>query len=318
MAPLEGQHCSKLSKWLYFWNRGAFQGESLRLTIHKICPPAPERRGHLPVVTRGEGVPYRDPMRHAHDQSRTPMKIALVGTGQMGQTVATVAPERGHDIEARFHSDRPFLEASPTALEPVDIAIDFSLPSLALPHLRRYCEWDVPVVMGTTGWYDALDDVRALVDRHDASVLYAPNFSVGVAVLSRALDHVTHLMNELGEYDAFVREMHHTRKVDSPSGTAQKLGEQIVAGLERKDHIEPETQHQRIDPSAVHVTSTRVGTVFGTHTIGFDSPFDRITLEHQAKNRRGFAVGALKAADWLQGRVGLFSLDDMLDDWLDT
>lgn len=245
------------------------------------------------------------------------MKLALVGTGQMGRAVAEEADTGPHTVVSRFDSDRPFLDAPQSALHDADVAIDFSLPDLARPHLRRCCEWNVPVVMGTTGWYDALDEVHALVQQHDASVLYAPNFSIGVAVLSRTLDHVTSLMDELDDYDAFVQELHHTKKADSPSGTAQMLGEQIVNGLERKDHVESETQHQRIDPSAVHVSSTRTGTAFGEHTVGFDSPFDRVALRHRAKNRRGFAVGALRAAEWLHGRTGLYTLDDVLDDWLD-
>lgn len=246
------------------------------------------------------------------------MDLALVGTGQMGQAVAAEADAGPHSIVARFNSNRPFLDAPPAAVGDVDAAIDFSLPGLAVPHLRRYCEWNVPAVIGTTGWYDALDEVQDLVQRHDASVLYAPNFSIGVAVLSRALDHATALMDELDDYDAFVQELHHTQKADSPSGTARMLAEQIVDGLDRKDHVETETQHQRIDPSAVHVSSTRTGTAFGEHTVGFDSPFDRIALRHRAKNRRGFAVGALRAAEWLDGRSGLFTLDDVLDDWLNT
>ncbi|WP_263792800.1 4-hydroxy-tetrahydrodipicolinate reductase [Salinibacter sp.] len=246
------------------------------------------------------------------------MKLALVGTGQMGGAVAREAEADSHEVVARFHSDRPFLEASRSAVEEADMAVDFSLPELAVPHLRRCCEWQVPVVMGTTGWYDALDDVRTLVQEHDASVLYAPNFSIGVAVLSRALGHVTTLMDALDDYDAFVQELHHTKKADSPSGTAQLLAEQVVDGLSRKDHVEPETQHQRIDPSAVHVSSTRAGTAFGEHTVAFDSPFDRVALRHRAKNRRGFAAGVLRAAEWLRGRRGLFTLDDVLDDWLNA
>lgn len=246
------------------------------------------------------------------------MKLALVGTGQMGQAVAGTAPDRDHEVTVRFNSDRPFLEANRDVLAEVDAAIDFSLPPLAVSHLRRCCEWQLPVVVGTTGWYDALDEVEALVQQHDASVLYAPNFSIGVAVLSRALDRATQLVDELDDYDTFVHEMHHTKKVDSPSGTARMLGEQLVAGLERKDHVEPDTQHKRIDPTAVHVTSTRAGTAFGEHTVGFDSPYDRLSFRHRAKNRRGFAVGALQAAEWLVGRTGLFTLDNVLDDWLGT
>lgn len=245
------------------------------------------------------------------------MDVALVGTGQMGEAVAQVAEERGHTIDARFHSDRPFEAADPSSLERSDVAIDFSLPSLALTHIRRYCEWNQPAVIGTTGWYDELDAVEELVEKHDASLLYAPNFSMGIAVARRALEGVLPLLDQLGEYDPFVQEIHHTQKVDSPSGTAQMLGDLIVEGLERKDRVETETQHQRIDPSAVHVTSTRAGGVFGEHTVAFDGPYDRVAVEHRAKNRRGFAAGAVRAAEWLVGRDGLFTLDDVLEDWLD-
>ncbi|MFB6273038.1 MAG: 4-hydroxy-tetrahydrodipicolinate reductase [Salinibacter sp.] len=247
------------------------------------------------------------------------MRLALVGTGQMGQAVSALTDESPHTVIARFNSDRPFLNAERSALAEVDVAVDFSLPRLAVPHLRQYCEWQLPVVMGTTGWYDELDEIQTLVAQHDASVLYAPNFSIGVAVLSRAVDRVTALMDELDDYDAFIHETHHTKKADSPSGTARMLAEQLVDGLARKSHIDPETQHDRIDPEAVHVTSTRTGTTFGEHTVGFDSPYDRISLRHRAKNRRGFAQGALRAAEWLTGKTtGLFTLEDMLDDWLNS
>ena len=243
------------------------------------------------------------------------MNVALVGTGQMGSAVEQVALDRGHDIGAHFDSGRPFADADPSALESIDVAVDFSLPGLALDHIRRYCDWGLPAVVGTTGWYDQLDAVERLVDETGASLLYAPNFSVGIAVVRRALEGVLPLLDQLGDYDPFVREMHHTNKVDSPSGTAQMLGGLLVEGLERKDHVETETQHQRIEASAVHVTSTRAGSVYGEHTVGFDGPYDQITVGHRAKTRRGFAAGAVRAAEWLDGRPGLYTLDDMLEDW---
>jgi 4-hydroxy-tetrahydrodipicolinate reductase len=123
------------------------------------------------------------------------MKLALVGTGQMGQAVAQVAADQGHEVVARFNSTHPFLSASPDALDGADVAVDFSLPSLALDHIRRYCEWQQPAVVGTTGWYDQRDAVEDLVAEHDASLLYAPNFSLGVAVVRRALQAVTPLLD---------------------------------------------------------------------------------------------------------------------------
>ena len=148
------------------------------------------------------------------------------------------------------------------------------------------------------------------------SVLYAPNFSLGVAVLVHALRSVTPLLEKLPEYDAYVHELHHTRKVDSPSGTALLLANVLVDGLSRKTRVEPETQHERIASEALHVTSTRVGGVVGHHTVGLDSPYDQIQLVHEAKSRQGFAFGAVRAAEWLPGKKGLFTLDDVLKDWL--
>lgn len=245
------------------------------------------------------------------------MNIALVGTGQMGQAVAALAPERGHDIVTRFSSDRPLADAAPETLAAADVAVDFSLPAVALEHVRRYCTWQQPAVIGTTGWYGALDDVKTWVADHDAALLYAPNFSLGVAVLKRALASVAPLIDAIPDFDAFVHELHHTHKVDSPSGTAEMLAEVLVDRIARKSHVETEAQHQRIDAEALHVTSTRAGTAFGEHTVGFDSAFDRVELSHRAKGRRGFALGALRSAEWLVGRTGLYTLDDVLDDWLE-
>lgn len=246
------------------------------------------------------------------DKDRPKMKLAIVGTGQMGQAVEVLALQRGHEIATRFNSARPLLGADPSDLEGVDAAIDFSIPSLAVDHVKRFCEWNIPAVIGTTGWYERLDDVAEWVDRLNAAVLYAPNFSLGVALLVRALRSLVPLLEDLPEFDAFVHEIHHVRKLDSPSGTATMLGGILVDGLSRKTHVEAETQHGRIDAKALHVTSSRVGGVFGKHTIGLDSPFDSLELIHEAKNRQGFAFGAVRAAEWLKGRSGLFTLDDVL------
>ncbi len=244
------------------------------------------------------------------------MKIALVGTGRMGRAVEALAAERGHDVVARFNALHPLAAArNASALHGADVAIDFSLPPLALDHLNLYCRWNQAAVIGTTGWYDDLDRVREWVARSEAAVLYAPNFSLGIALLVRALRGVGPLLDRLHEYDVAVHEAHHTGKVDSPSGTALLLARVLLDDLARKTHVEPETQHQSIDPRALHVTSSRLGSVFGEHTVYLDSPFDQITLTHQAKNRQGFAFGALKAAEWLPGRKGLFTLDDLLLDF---
>ena len=204
----------------------------------------------------------------------------------------------------------------PDALESADAIIDFTLPDAAPDNIERYCRWGLPAVIGTTGWYDRLDEVKALVDKYDGAVLYAPNFSIGVALLARAVRSVLPLLDELPEYDAAVHEVHHIGKADSPSGTALMLADLIVDGLNRKDHIETETQHGRIDAAALHVTSSRLGEVVGRHDISLDSPFDKLVFSHEAKEpawlciRRG--VGRRVAFDY----QGLFTLDDLLAEWL--
>lgn len=240
----------------------------------------------------------------------------------MGEAVSKLAAERGHEIAARFdeYIDRyPALPDSaerPVALDAADAVIDFTLPDAALKNIERYCRWGIPAVIGTTGWYDRLDEAKALAGKHDGAILYAPNFSIGVALLARAVRSVLPLLNALPEYDMAVHEAHHTGKADSPSGTALMLGDLILDGIDRKRHMAPETQHGRIVPHALHVTSSRLGEVVGKHDISLDSPFDKLTFSHEAKNRRGFAFGAVRAAEWLPGRKGFFTLDDLLDEWL--
>lgn len=243
------------------------------------------------------------------------MKLVLIGTGRMGRAVEALAHEQGHDVVARFNHVYPLPDV-PDEIPDADVAVDFSLPGCVLGHIERCCAWGLPLVVGTTGWHEHLPRVADRVEREGAAVLYAANFSVGVALVRLALQGLMPLLDRLPEYDAFIHEVHHTGKVDSPSGTARLLAQVLLDGLARKTHLAVETQHQRIDPAALHVTSTRAGHVFGTHRVILDSPFDQIELTHQAKGRDGFAAGALYAATWLQGRRGLFTLDDMLHDWL--
>ncbi len=248
-----------------------------------------------------------------------PLKIALVGTGRMGQAVEAVLDREGvHTVVARFDEAHPLVDVRDPEdeLNGADVAIDFSAPDAALDNLHQYGFWGLDAVVGTTGWYGDLDKVRGWVEEGQNGVLYAPNFSLGVAVLVRAIRGALPLLDKLDDYDPFVHEIHHIGKVDSPSGTALMLADELLGGLERKSRIEPETQHGRIEPNALHVSSTRAGAVFGEHTVGFDSDVDQLLFRHIAKGRDGFAVGAVRAAGWVHGRTGLFTLDDMLADWV--
>ena len=172
------------------------------------------------------------------------MHIVLVGTGKTGRSIDRLAEEHGHQVVARFNTAHPL----PDTLDvtPVDVIIDFTTPDLALDHIRRYCSWNIPAVIGTTGWYDKLDAVAHWVDTHDATILYAPNFSLGVAVTASLVERAVAIINKLPAYDGYVHEFHHRMKLDSPSGTALHLANCVVKGLERKTHLAVETQHQPI------------------------------------------------------------------------
>jgi len=240
-----------------------------------------------------------------------PFSLALIGTGRMGQAVEAVARERGHTVAARFDAETPFLDDADTV---ADVFVDFSDPAVALAHVERIADRGLRAVVGTTGWTGDLDRIARRVAAGGGAIVWAPNFSLGVALVVRALRGMLPLLNRLDGYDAYVHEVHHTGKLDSPSGTALRLAEVLVGGLDRKTRVEPETVHGLIDPQALHVTSTRAGHVFGEHTVGLESAMDQISVTHRALDRRAFAMGAVVAAEWLQGRSGLFTLDDVLED----
>ena len=241
------------------------------------------------------------------------MHLALAGTGRMGQAVEAVAAERGHAVVARFDRAAPLLDArDDAALNGADVVVDFSVPAVALDHIHRYAAWGADAVVGTTGWTDDLDRVRAWVEEGGAGLLWAPNFSLGLALVERALRGLLPLLDRLDDYDLAVHEVHHAGKLDSPSGTALRLADVLLGGVARKTHVEAEAQHGAIDPAALHVTSQRLGSVLGEHTVTLDSPVEQVEVVHRAKSRRAFAVGAVRAAEWVRGRQGLFTLEDMI------
>lgn len=244
------------------------------------------------------------------NDSVTPLHLVLVGTGRMGKAIENIVLREGrHSITARFDETHPLEDAQ---LAEADLIIDFSTPAAVLDNIHRYCFWGVNAVIGTTGWYEQLSKVKDWVEEGGNGLLYAPNFSLGVAALVRALRGVLPLMNRLDEYDPYIHELHHKGKIDSPSGTALLLAETILRGLDRKTVLATETQHGQIAASDLHVTSSRAGSAFGEHTVVFDGPSDQLIFQHIARNREAFASGAIRAAEWLRGREGLFTLDDML------
>ena len=220
------------------------------------------------------------------------MKLAIVGYGKMGKLIEQLAPEYGFTIHARLDMNDDLSQA-----RGADVAIEFTAPDAALANIEKLASMGLPVVVGTTGWLDELPKVRAAVEQHKTALVWSPNFSIGVNVFMRVVREAARLLESESQYGAWAWEIHHHTKKDALSGTILKLVEEMKsAGYSR-----------RID-----VSSNRAGAHPGTHEIGFDSAADTITLRHSARSREGFARGALKAAQWLPGKQGVFEFSEVL------
>ena len=238
----------------------------------------------------------------------------MLGYGRMGKEIEAVAADSDHQIVAIFEVDD---SASPDKLQPdVDVLIDFSVPHAVMDNIKVAADTGIPIVIGTTGWTDALEAAKNMITGAKGAAIYAANFSPGVNLFFRISEYAAGLMNRFSEYDVFVHEMHHRGKVDSPSGTALHLAEGLLAAIKRKKTIQTNRSDGRIAESALHISSTRAGQVPGTHIVGYESAFDSIELKHTARNRRGFAVGAILAAQWLVGKTGFYTIDDLIDDFI--
>ncbi len=242
------------------------------------------------------------------------MNIALIGHGRMGAEVERVARERGIPIKQIFTIENNLrgMAITPEALRDVDVCIDFSVPTAVLQNVTRVAACGKNIVVGTTGWYDMLKDVEKVVKDGHIGLLYAPNFSIGMNVFMHLLATSAHLFDKFDMYDVGVHEVHHTGKVDSPSGTALALGQTILQHIRRKREMLHDTAHRQIRPDQLHVTSSRIGSTVGLHRVVFDSEADSIELIHTAKNRTGFALGALAAAEWLKGKKGFYTMKDFI------
>ena len=220
----------------------------------------------------------------------------------MGQLVAKLAAEQGHEVALKLTSADAARGADDLAkaLRGNDVAVDFSAAGAVLKNVELCARAGIPLVEGTTGWHSNLEQVRRIVAEHKTTLVYGANFSVGVQAFNRIAARAAEIFRDLDSYDAFIEEAHHKRKRDAPSGTALKMQEIVAARLGRE----------------VPVSSTRAGYIPGTHRLGFDSTADQITLTHLARSREGFAAGALLAARWIIGRKGMFEFSDVFDEIL--
>lgn len=242
------------------------------------------------------------------------MKIALIGHGKMGKEIENIAGGLRIEILKVFDADNNPGGTGLTkeSLKGVDVCMEFSTPATVMENIRAVVESEKSLVVGTTGWQDRLDEVRKLVKGKKTGFLYAPNFALGVNIFSQIVMDASHIMDRYADYDVMIQEMHQRSKADSPSGTALSLAGLVLQNLKRKSEIVTDLAHGAPQAHQMQISSTRIGNVIPRHTVVFDSESDTIELVHTMKNRRGLAIGALIAAEWLKGKKGFYTMRDVL------
>ena len=236
------------------------------------------------------------------------MKIAIIGYGKMGKTIERIAKERGHEIVSVIDSEN-LNEFDSPAFASADVAIEFSTPATACDNYVKAFSKGVAVVSGTTGWIDRMEEMKAVCNEKNAAFFYSSNFSIGVNLFFELNKRLAKLMNKFSQYDVSINEIHHIHKLDHPSGTAITLANGILDNLDRKDAW---TETEEGDDK-LRIDHQRIGEVPGTHTVCYKSAVDSIKIEHEAFSREGFALGAVIAAEWMCGKKGCYSMEDMLN-----
>ncbi|MBK9216767.1 MAG: 4-hydroxy-tetrahydrodipicolinate reductase [Chloracidobacterium sp.] len=228
------------------------------------------------------------------------MKIALIGHGAMGRLIERLTVEAGHEIAAVIDDTDAGLSSEELAdkLQGSDVAIDFTTADAVRRNVEACVAAGVPLVEGTTGWQGERDEIERIVRDGNGAFVFGANFSIGVNLFYRIVEHAAELVARFSQYETFIEEQHHSRKLDAPSGTALKLHEIV-------------SRHIR---SEFTVSATRAGNIPGTHRVGFDGPADQILLEHTARSREGFAIGSIMAAEWIIGRQGFYEFTDVMDE----
>jgi 4-hydroxy-tetrahydrodipicolinate reductase len=236
------------------------------------------------------------------------MKIALLGYGKMGKEIEKIALERGHEIILKIDIESDWTKAK-ALLASADVAIEFSTPQSTIQNIFHSFDVNVPVVVGTTGWMEKLDHVKEVCEKNNQTLFYASNFSIGVNLFFEINRKFAAMMNKQTGYNVSMEEIHHTEKLDSPSGTAIRLAEVIMEKFDgKKSWVNNSTDKEDV----LGIISKRIDKVPGTHTVTWSSEIDDIELKHTAHNRKGFALGAVMAAEWVSDKRGVFTMHDML------
>lgn len=243
------------------------------------------------------------------------LKIAVVGYGKMGVIIKALSLKAGHSVVTidPYNEAADFKALNKESLLGVDVAIEFSHPDSALANFDILIENNIPTVGGVTGWYDSVNEVKAKVEASNGAFVYAGNFSLGVQLFFKVIENTAKLFNSFKEYDVSGYEIHHNQKADSPSGTAETIIEKILDNTDIKTKLLNESPNRKIEPQELSFPSIRVGNVPGTHSVIFDSLVDTVELKHTARSREGFALGSIKAAEWLVEKKGFFSVDDLIN-----
>ncbi|OXB08304.1 4-hydroxy-tetrahydrodipicolinate reductase [Flavobacterium plurextorum] len=231
------------------------------------------------------------------------MKIALLGYGKMGKVIERIALERGHEIVLKKDEFNTY-----DGLSTADVAIDFSVPTAAVDNISNCFHANVPVVSGTTGWLEHFDEMVALCNEKQGGFISSSNFSLGVNIFFELNEYLAKIMSQFDSYKVSMEEIHHTQKLDAPSGTAISLAKGVIENSNYANWTLEDAKQGEI-----HIEAKRIGDVPGTHTVTYDSIVDSIELKHTAHNREGFALGAVIAAEWLAGKKGIYSMKDVLN-----
>jgi len=237
------------------------------------------------------------------------MNIALIGYGKMGKAIEEIAISRGHSVVVKFNSQNP-LESS--QLRTTDVAIEFSQPDLALKHIKLCADGQIPIVVGTTAWEEHLQEIINHIDKREASLIYSSNFSIGVNLFFEMNKHLARLMNDKTDYVASIKEIHHIQKIDAPSGTAVTLAKDLISNHPTYSSWKLTGQSENMEKSDLPISAIREENVPGTHLISYTSEIDTLTIEHQAHNRKGFALGAVLAAEFIHKKQGVYTMSDIL------
>ncbi len=236
------------------------------------------------------------------------MKIALIGYGKMGKTIERIALERGHEIVSVIDIEN-MEDFDSDNFRSADVAIEFTAPKVAVGNIRKAFKAGVPIVCGTTGWHEHLPAIKKEVEEHGHTLFWSSNYSLGVNIFMAVNKFLAKIMNNYSLYDVEMTEVHHTQKLDAPSGTAITLAEGILQNIERKNKWVCDVPAQ---PDELKITSVREGLVPGIHSIRYESSFDFIEIKHELKSRESLALGAVIAAEFTAGKKGFLGMEDML------